>query len=486
MGKKHYFLFVTLIALLTFQNSKTFAQVFDGQWSIDYVTEDASGNGTGQRTLAVAVLKENSFVALVSRESNNAYYIVGYKNADSTSGRLGTYPYGTAATTDFRTRWIVGFSQIDFERTKGIAAKDSTVYVTNNDPKHYILTFDVTADTVLSHPAHLSTGDKDIWAIDVDDDGKVYVTEEGDSTNPGAVLIYDNFDNESAWSSGAVGTPLQKITLPEPGSARGIAVNEHGTVIYVSNYLSKKVYCYIGDPVNGYSLYNGFNFNVDTTFVASDTSNVSVGPWGMKYMRGNNLLFIAHDADFQMGPAYEYGRIYIVDPNNGSVLDTINVAEWNKSVTGVYNTYINWKASGYASVYSVDFDNNKNVYSQSYYAWTVDKWKYSSTLPTIELTITDVEKDNSQIPSKFELSQNYPNPFNPTTTIQFSLTESSNISLRVYSINGELVSTLIDNAAFASGVYKVSFDASKLASGTYIYKITNGKNTISKKMILLK
>ena len=483
--KNGYFNFLIVLIVLFFYNF-SIAQTFDGEWSVDYVTEDDAGNGTGQRTLAVAALEENSFVALVSRESNNAYYIVGYKNADSTSGRLGIYPYGTGATTDYRTRWVAGFSQVDFERTKGIAAHNGIIYVTNNDPNHSILTFEMTADSVVSHNAHLSTGNLDIWAIDVDDNGKVYVTREGDSTHAGSVLIFDNEANESAWTSGATGTPLQEITLPDPGSARGIAVNENGSLIYVSNYLSKKVYCYIGDPVNGYTLYNGFDFNVDTTFVASDSSTVIVGPWGMKYMKGNNLLFITHDADFQTGPGYDYGRIYIVNPNNGSVLDTINVAEWNKKITGSYNNYINWKASGYASVYSVDFDNNKNVYSQSYYAWTVDKRKYSGTLPTVELTITGVEKVSNSLPVNFSLDQNYPNPFNPTTTIKFTVPEKSELSISVFDITGKLVTKLIDNAEFSTGEYKVTFDASNLASGTYIYKMQTKTQSISKKLILMK
>ncbi len=480
-------IYLLTLLLTFFFNLNIISQTFDGEWQIDYVTEDDAGNGTGQRTYAVTAMDENTFVALVSRESNNAYYIVGYKNADSTTGRLGTYPYGTSATTDFRTRWIVGFFQVDFERTLGIASHNGIIYVTNNDPDHYILTFEMTDDTVISHNARLSTGtEKDIWAIDIDDAGRVYVTQQGDSVTPANVLIYDNFDNEPAWASGGVGTPLQTITLPDPGTARGVAVNEDGSVLYVSNHEANKVYCYVGNPADGYTLYNGFNFNVDSTFIASDTTTVMVGPHGMRYMRGNNLLFVTHDASFQRGSAYEYGRIYIVDPNNGDVLDTINVAEWNKSVTGSYNNYINWKASGYASVYSVDFDVNKNVYSQSYYAWTVDKWIYTGTLPTVDLTITSVKKVETGIPDKFELSQNYPNPFNPSTTIEFSIPETSTITLQVYNVTGELITNLIKNAEFNAGTYKVTFDASNLASGTYIYKLTSGNSSITKKMILMK
>ena len=138
------------------------------------------------------------------------------------------------------------------------------------------------------------------------------------------------------------------------------------------------------------------------------------------------------------------------------------------------------------NAYYVDVDENNNVYSQSYYGWTLEKWVYSGTLPTIDLTITSVEKTDNNIPTSFEVSQNYPNPFNPSTTIEFSITESAPITLAVYSITGELVTKLINGAEFSSGNYKVSFDASRLSSGTYIYTVNNGLNTISKKMTLIK
>ncbi len=97
----------------------------------------------------------------------------------------------------------------------------------------------------------------------------------------------------------------------------------------------------------------------------------------------------------------------------------------------------------------------------------------------------DVKNENIGIPTKYALSQNYPNPFNPSTTIQFSIPESQSVSLMVYDILGQQVKSLI-NDNVPAGSYKVTWDASKLASGVYIYRIQAGSFVQSKKMILSK
>ena len=102
----------------------------------------------------------------------------------------------------------------------------------------------------------------------------------------------------------------------------------------------------------------------------------------------------------------------------------------------------------------------------------------------IKPLITGVENKNS-VPIGFNLSQNYPNPFNPTTNIKFDLPKESNVTLKVYNTIGEEVVTLV-NEVKPAGNYEVKFDASGLASGTYIYKLTAGDIVQTKKMILLK
>jgi len=91
----------------------------------------------------------------------------------------------------------------------------------------------------------------------------------------------------------------------------------------------------------------------------------------------------------------------------------------------------------------------------------------------------------NQLPNSFELSQNYPNPFNPSTKIQFSVPEQSHVTLNVFNILGQKVATLV-NGIKTSGNYEVSFDAAKLSTGVYIYRLEAGNNTITKKMTLLK
>jgi len=92
---------------------------------------------------------------------------------------------------------------------------------------------------------------------------------------------------------------------------------------------------------------------------------------------------------------------------------------------------------------------------------------------------------SSAVPSAYSLSQNYPNPFNPSTTIGFSLPKASFVSLKVYSITGALVSTVI-NGQMAAGRHDVSFNASDLSSGVYVYKIIAGDFAYSRKMTVVK
>lgn len=93
--------------------------------------------------------------------------------------------------------------------------------------------------------------------------------------------------------------------------------------------------------------------------------------------------------------------------------------------------------------------------------------------------------DTDELPKALTLSQNYPNPFNPSTQIKFALPESQDVQLRVYDSMGRLVSTLV-SGKMAAGSHQVSFDATRLASGVYIYQLQTGTQTLSKKMLLIK
>ncbi|OQA65443.1 MAG: hypothetical protein BWY38_02528 [Ignavibacteria bacterium ADurb.Bin266] len=89
------------------------------------------------------------------------------------------------------------------------------------------------------------------------------------------------------------------------------------------------------------------------------------------------------------------------------------------------------------------------------------------------------------IPDEYSLEQNYPNPFNPTTTIRYDLPKDGVVQLEVFDIIGRKITTLV-NTHQSAGRYEVNFDAGKLASGVYIYKLQSGQYISSKKMMLLK
>ena len=88
-------------------------------------------------------------------------------------------------------------------------------------------------------------------------------------------------------------------------------------------------------------------------------------------------------------------------------------------------------------------------------------------------------------PATFNLEQNYPNPFNPSTSIKYSVPESGNIRLSVFNIVGEEVAVLV-NGFSQAGSFEVTFDASNLSTGVYLYKLQSSNSVQTKKMMLLK
>jgi len=102
-----------------------------------------------------------------------------------------------------------------------------------------------------------------------------------------------------------------------------------------------------------------------------------------------------------------------------------------------------------------------------------------------KVNIKQINFDGNNLVTKYDLAQNYPNPFNPSTTIKYQLPKDGIVTLKVYDILGSEVATLV-NEQKTAGRYEVSFDASKLASGVYIYKLQSGEYISSRKMMLLK
>lgn len=183
-------------------------------------------------------------------------------------------------------------------------------------------------------------------------------------------------------------------------------------------------------------------------------------------------------------------------------------------LTGIVKDNLNKAVEG-AFVFA--YDENSNIYSYAVtdkngfyqiegfeltnYSIYVDKFGYASSNPRtvtfdnqnnytkqLNLTLTlDSPSSNESlvIPEKFELNQNYPNPFNPTTVISWQSPVASFQTLKVFNILGNEVATLI-NEWREAGSYSIEFDASKLPSGTYFYRLTIGNYSAVRKMQLIK
>ncbi len=95
------------------------------------------------------------------------------------------------------------------------------------------------------------------------------------------------------------------------------------------------------------------------------------------------------------------------------------------------------------------------------------------------------EQVEGTVPTQYRLEQNYPNPFNPTTTITFDVPALHQVELAVYDVIGRRVAMLVDGV-LAAGRHKATWQAGKLPSGTYFYRLTAGAFSQTKALTLLK
>lgn len=103
----------------------------------------------------------------------------------------------------------------------------------------------------------------------------------------------------------------------------------------------------------------------------------------------------------------------------------------------------------------------------------------------VSFPIVGIGDRPANVVDRFTLSQNYPNPFNPSTRIDYTLQQASDITLEVYNLSGQKVATL-EKGRKAAGEYTATFDAAGLPSGIYFYTLKSGNTSLTKKMVLMK
>lgn len=93
---------------------------------------------------------------------------------------------------------------------------------------------------------------------------------------------------------------------------------------------------------------------------------------------------------------------------------------------------------------------------------------------------------NIQIPSQFQLYNNYPNPFNSSTILKFDLPISEVVTIKIFNILGQEISTPINDILYSEGTHYLKLDLNNLSGGVYYYQIKTESNTATKKMVLVK
>ncbi len=191
----------------------------------------------------------------------------------------------------------------------------------------------------------------------------------------------------------------------------------------------------------------------------------------------------------------EQGNIAILYYDSRNSTSTNIIEAWLARSTDGGLTFINEKLSSVSFTASspnsdIRFGDYINVdYSGSRIATVWTDQRAGGINQDIYTAVVDLSTGITPIstntPDNYSLSQNYPNPFNPTTKIKFDIKKSGFVSLNVYDSRGSRVSELV-NGKYGVGSYEVSFNASKLSSGIYFYKIQTGDFTSVKKMILVK
>jgi ligand-binding sensor domain-containing protein len=200
------------------------------------------------------------------------------------------------------------------------------------------------------------------------------------------------------------------------------------------------------------------------------------------------------------------------DSNNSSIVDnhvsSIDIAE-NGTVyissfgasgflnggISIYNgstwTSLTMENSGLPGeqIDDIDLDSRGNLWINTFTEGvTVYKGGGVSGLECIDRSLqvgTTGVQSNSIVVKEFSLAQNYPNPFNPTTNLEFTISRSGYVSLKVYDILGKVVATLVE-ADLIAGNHEYTFDGTVLSSGIYFYTLSSHGYTETKRMMLLK
>ncbi len=284
-------------------------------------------------------------------------------------------------------------------------------------------------------------------------------------------IIIKTTDNGITWESQSSGTDKHLSEIFFIDELNGWIVSSEGIILHTTN---------------GGSVTNQIVFSEDSIYIPSLSDS------GFTKIVNTSEFPVRIDSIISVGSFYGYrGVIYKPGFEYPFYLfQTLPSPQWNDTLGIVIPPH----DSINVSFYDVDLCPVCDYEVQDYFKDTLrfvftfidgNVYSFSNSIPISGEGHPSNLEGEDVLPSEFILEQNYPNPFNPSTKISWQSPESSWQTITVYDVLGNEIATLVNGYRIA-GNYEIQFDASRLASGIYIYKLQAGSFTNTKKMVLLK
>jgi hypothetical protein len=217
---------------------------------------------------------------------------------------------------------------------------------------------------------------------------------------------------------------------------------------------------------------------ISNTMLSRFNDGVKVrGVIGAISLQGSEFDYLSSWADVHHFSQAEFGLLH----HKYAIIDGENTNSNSAVITGSHN----WSANA-------NFNNDENtliirsgrVANEFLQEFAV---RYVQAGGQDIFTAVSIEEEHANLPQELHLYPNYPNPFNPATNIRFSLGSSHSVTVDVFDITGRKVATLAQNQSYSAGTHQLTFDASGLSSGVYIYQLRlNDGRSMTGKMMLVK
>ncbi|MCI0450359.1 MAG: SBBP repeat-containing protein [Chlorobi bacterium] len=290
-------------------------------------------------------------------------------------------------------------------------------------------------------------------SMEIDGGGNIYVTggSSGSTSSNDYATVKYNYSGEMQWAARYNGTGNDNDVV------FGLAVSASGDVY-----------------VTGSSIGQGSA----TDYATVKYNSSGQQQWAARYNGPNNT---SDDASSIVADAG--GNVYVTGASNsgGTNLDYLTL-KYDQTGTQVWEQRYNGPGNGIDAAASICIDISGNIFVTGNSVGIGS----SSDYATLRYSITtSIEPVSNEIPNEFRLYNNYPNPFNPVTKIKFDLPKQSAATITVYDVSGKVIKTLVGES-LGAGSYSVDFDATGLATGVYLYRITAGDFSDVKKMVLVK